>query len=629
MSLQYVLNSEMDRSRYKRPSMQVQGHTTKNTFGNSVFVPKALPARPHAMPHRPAVYAPVQRPHSSFAANPSVTPKSPVRQYVQPVSPQLASPNPVRTIPVQQHTAAQNVTEPKPIFARSLAPTAPTPVTPAPSQPLAAPSRAYEVPAPTVSRPTHIALNMALPGEESPSALARLSKHARWYTVRRWGMRAMAVAVVLVVTTGGLLFSQGFLKVNKVFKGGTATAAALKSNVDPNLLKGEGSGRVNVLLLGRGGGTHDAPDLTDTMMVASVDPVNHTTVLISIPRDLWVNVPDAGVMKINAAWETGEFKYLGKNTPGSTDTKAIQAGFKQVDQVVESVLGINIDYNTIVDFKAFQQAVDTVGGVSLDVPADLVDPTMAWENNNNPVLATAGIQTFTGGKALMYARSRETSSDFARSQRQRSLLLALKDKVDTAGTLSNPLKISGLLNAFGNNVSTDLSLGNASRLYSILRKVGDNSITSVGLSDGTNQYVTTGNINGQSVVLPKAGLFNYGEIQQYLRSQLKDPYIVKENAKVLVLNGTTTPGLASAKANELKSFGYNVMSTGNTPNTGWTQTTLIDLTHKDKYTKHYLEEHFKQTAANSLADSTIPTNGADFVIIVGSDEATPTTNQAH
>ncbi len=474
----------------------------------------------------------------------------------------------------------------------------------------------------------HLPMDMELPGEASPSVLARLSS-TQWHQVRRWGLRSAVALVVLVITAGGLLFSQSFLKAHKVFKGGTGTAAALKANVDPGLLKGEGSGRVNILLLGRGGGNHDAPDLTDTMMLASVDPINHTTALISIPRDLWINLPDAGVMKINAAWETGEFKYLGKNTYGSTDPKAIQAGFAEADVAVEQVLGVNIDYNAIVDFKAFQQAVDTVGGVNIDVPSDLVDPTMAWENNNNPVLARAGIQVFNGPQALRYVRSRETSSDFARSQRQRSLLVALKDKVESLGTLSNPLKISGLLNAFGDNVSTDLSINNANRLFGIIRGVGDSSVSSVGLADDTNQYVTTGNINGQSVVIPKAGLFNYNGIQNYIRSQLKDPYIVREHAKILVLNGTTVAGLASTKADELKSYGYNVVGTGNTPNAGWSQTILVDLTHKDKYTRHYLEQHFNLTAANSLADKTIATNGADFVIIIGSDEATVTPTAAH
>lgn len=594
-------------------------------------MPEALPTRPQIVSTE-GVSAPVP---ASLAAAPA--PLRPVHeqpsQAVMPVSPAL------QPRPVAAPRSLSPVAQRRPVFQTTQMP-APTPIPVEQQRPVAVPPP-VSVPAPAPERPVaeqpvpanpqfarHLSLDMDLPGAESTSALERLS-HPKWRSVRRWSVRVGVATIVLMVTVGGFLFSQGFLKAHKVFKGGTATAAALKANVDPALLKGEGSGRVNILLLGRGGGTHEAPDLTDTIMIASVDPINHTTALISIPRDLWVNVANAGVMKINAAWETGEFKYLGKAKVGSTDPKAIQAGFDVIDQVVSDSFGITPDYNVIVDFKAFQQAVDTVGGVNMDVPTDLVDPTMAWENANNPVLAKAGIQVFNGPQALRYARSRETSSDFARAQRQRSLLLALKDKVDTLGTLSNPVKISGLLSAFGDNVSTDLSLSNANRLYGILKQVGDSSVNSIGLADAGHQYVTTGNINGQSVVIPKAGLFNYSDIQSYIRSQLKDPYIVRENAKILVLNGTTVAGLASTKADELKSYGYNVVATANTPNSGWTQTTLVDLTKTKKYTRHYLEEHFNQTAANELSDKTIPTNGADFVIIVGSDEATVTPTQTH
>ena len=472
-------------------------------------------------------------------------------------------------------------------------------------------------------------IDMSLPGEDSPPHFKLAGYSVKWRGLRRVAFRGLAVALVLIITMGGLLFSQSYLKLHKVFKGGTGTAAALRDNVNPNLLKGEGRGRVNILLMGRGGANHDAPDLTDTMMLASVDPVNHTSTLLSIPRDFWVNVPGQGVMKINAAWETGEFKYLGKISPGSTDPKAISAGFSMVDQTVENVMGITIDYNMMVDFQAFQQAVDNVGGVTINVPTTLVDPTMAWQNGGSATLATAGVQAFDGTHALNYVRSRETTSDFARAQRQRSVLLALKDKIETLGTISNPLKLSGLLNTFGNNVQTDLSLGNASRLYGILKGVGASKVTSIGLDNTTTPgaipYVTTGNINGQSIVLPKAGLFQYGDIQQFVRSQLKDPYIMKENARIFVLNGSTMPGLATTKANELKSYGYDVVQVGNTPASGWTKTTLVDLTHgKDKYTKNYLEERLNVKAMPSLSDTTIPTNGADFVIIIGSDEANPT-----
>jgi LCP family protein required for cell wall assembly len=471
---------------------------------------------------------------------------------------------------------------------------------------------------------------MNLPGNDSPSRLGAMFARTKWQGTRRMAFRGVAVALILVITMGGLLFSQGYLKLHSVFKGGTGTAAALNPNVSPELLKGEGSGRVNILLLGRGGGNHDAPDLTDTMMLASVDPINHTSTLVSLPRDLWVNVPKQGVMKLNAAWEAGEFKYLGKTTAGSTDPKAIKAGFDTVDQTVHDVLGIDVNYNMLVDFQAFQQAVDTVGGVNVNVPSDLVDPTMAWENGNNPVLAKAGVQNFDGGKALRYVRSRETTSDFARAERQRAMLVALKSKVVSLGTLSNPVKISGLLSSFGNNVQTDLSLRNAQRLYKLTKNISDPDTASIGLADGANQYVATGNINGQAVVLPKAGLFNYGAIQQFVRSQLKDPFIVREKAKVVVLNGTAIPGLAAAKAAELETYGYNVTGSGNTPSSGWTQTRLIDLSHgKKKYTKHYLEKRLGVTSSTVLPDNSIQANGADFVIIIGSDETIPTQSQTN
>lgn len=427
---------------------------------------------------------------------------------------------------------------------------------------------------------------------------------------------------MVVLVGGGIFFGSGLLRAGNVFKGGTASVAALKENVAPQLLKGEGAGRINVLLLGRGGSNNSAPDLTDTMMLASIDPVNKTATLLSIPRDFWVKVPGSGTMKINAAYETGVFKYLGKVETGSTNPKAISAGFDSVDQVVESVLGVTVNYNVLVNFDAFSQAVDAVGGVNINVPTDLYDPTMAWENGNNPFLARAGQQLMGGKQALIYARSRETSSDFARAERQRALMMAIKQKVETLGTLSNPLKITGLLNSFGNNVVTDFSLSDVSRFASIVKGISDTSVSSASLADPNNTQVTTGNMNGQSIVLPKAGLFKYGPIQNYVRSALKDGYILKENAKILVLNGTLVPGLATKKADELKAYGYNIIGTGNAPGGAYPETSLVDLTHgAKKYTQNYLEQRFNVKATTVMPDNTIQTNGADFVIIVTANES--------
>ena len=161
----------------------------------------------------------------------------------------------------------------------------------------------------------------------------------------------------------------------------------------------------------------------------------------------------------------------------------------------------------------------------------------------------------------------------------------------------------------------------------IIKQVPDAKTSSLGLSDAPNNYVTTGTLAGQSIALPSAGLFNYGKLQAYIRTQLKDPYLIKENSRITILNGTQIEGLAGTKANELKTLGYNVTQTGNAPTTNYIQTTLVDLSHgKNNHTKKYLEQRLGVTAITELPDNSIKANGTDFVIILGSDEAPPSQN---
>jgi LCP family protein required for cell wall assembly len=445
-----------------------------------------------------------------------------------------------------------------------------------------------------------------------------------------WGTRAVVVGLVLILVVGGLLFGKGYFKLKKVFNG-SSSAAALQSSVDPTKLKGEGDGRVNILLLGVGGSGHDGGDLTDTIMIASIDPVNNQAVLFSVPRDLWVKMPNnyiANYQKLNAAYESGKYKYLGKQDISNANSKAVDAGFAAVDSTVERVMGVPIHYNLLVNFQAFKQAIDTVGGVTVNAPEQLYDPTMAWENDRSPVLAKLGINTFDGKHALNYVRSRETTSDFSRSQRQRAVMLALKEKVVNAGTLANPVKISNLLSAFGDNVKSDISLNDMTRLASIAKKISNDKVQSVGLADTSTSYVTTGNINGLSVVQPKAGLEDYTAIQSFVRSKLKDGYISQENAKVTVLNGTVTPGLATEKAADLKSYGYNVGTVDNAPTNDFTTTQIIDTNPQKskKYTLNYLKNRYHITSISTTLPTGIVRGGADIVIILGSDAAVSTQN---
>ena len=436
--------------------------------------------------------------------------------------------------------------------------------------------------------------------------------------VRRIVWSSVIGLVLTVLGVGGFLTWRAYANLHKVFHGTTAVAALTNKPVTPDLLKGEGDGRINVLLLGIGGPDHEGPDLTDTIVLMSVDPVNNTASMLSIPRDLWVKQPVnyfGSVQKINAAYESGKYHYIGKLDPTNNNTNAVQAGFVSADQVISNVLDVKINYHVLVDFQAFRQAIDAVDGVTVDVPTQLYDPTMQWENHNNPVLADVGIQQMDGVKALLYARSRETTSDFARAERQRQILVALKDKVLTAGTLSNPAKIEGLMNAFGNNVYSDLSTQGASRLFSIIKKVSDTQIASLDLTQPPHKLVTTDHVGATSVVRPIAGFDSYADIQTYVHTQLLDGYLLKEHAPVTVVAPTTAG--ASATSDLLKTYGYNVTATAITT-APFTGPVLVNLSHnKYPFTLHYLEERYGVRAVTTLpAGLTLAPGPVKFVIIV-------------
>jgi LCP family protein required for cell wall assembly len=462
-------------------------------------------------------------------------------------------------------------------------------------------------------------LDMRVPGAEQLLRKRPITIFSRWRFIRSPAFKTAATSLGVLLVVGGWLLGQAYLNLQRSF-GNKATVVSLQKKVDPHLLKGEGDGRVNILLLGNGGRGHEAPDLTDTIMVASIDPVNNKVALVSIPRDLWISLPGHGSMKLNAAFETGKYDYLGKIDSSNANDKAIQAGFATADQAIEQVLGINIHYNALVNFISFKKAVDTIGGVTVDVPETLYDRSMAWENGWNPVLAKKGRQIFDGKHALIYVRSRHSSSDFARSNRQRAVLTAIKNKVVTLGTLSNPIKISQLLNTFGNNVKTDLSLQDAGRVYALTKGIADKSIKSIGLGDN-NTLVTTGRVGNQSIVLPTAGLTDYSEIQTYIRQQLPDGYIVKEHAKVLVLNATTDPDFGKNEVTELATYGYQVAG-GDGYGTTMAETQLIDLSHgTKKYTENYLQHHYAVKATSTLPGG-VQAGDADFIIVLGNNETT-------
>lgn len=446
----------------------------------------------------------------------------------------------------------------------------------------------------------------------------------------RTAAKSFAILLIALVIGVSSLFAYGYIKARNIFKGDGEGAAALQKDVDPAKLNGEGDGRVNILLLGKGGPGHEGPDLTDTLLLASIDPVQNEVALVSVPRDMYVKNEGGYSMKINSVYATAKQARLANGSETDSDKEASEiAGLKAVKNSVSEVLGIPVHYYMMIDFTAFEEAINTVGGITIDVKSP-VSEQMYLNGKNYFLNVKSGTQDFDSLKAFAYVRCRhcDNRSDFGRTERQREVILALQQKVLTLGTFSNPFKVVELLGNFGNRVRTDLNgVDEIKRLYEIGQQIGSDKIVSVGLADPPNVLVGTDMIGDQSVVLPTAGLYQYDEIHKYIRNNLRDAYLKSEDAKVLILNGSGTPGLATATSIELESYGYNVIGVDNAPTSDYVANQLIDLTNGAKrYTKSYLERRLGLTSTTQAPDGVPGTVEADFVIILGTNEITKTTN---
>ncbi len=494
-------------------------------------------------------------------------------------------------------------------------------------------TRAFSAPAlesPGLRRP---GLQAGAAGAGKKRRLFKLKKRKAGQSKKRtktnMKLRISAIAGVCILLLGGGLALRAYLISRGIFKGGGSSAILNNQNVDPSLLKGEGDGRVNVLILGKGGEEQrDGPELTDTLIVASIDPIAKEAALLSIPRDLWVKSPSGYQSKINEVYVNAKSAALNdypfqQRTSNEATQKAEKTGIDAIKSTLTTSLGVPIHYYAMIDFTGFRKAIDTVGGIDIDVKEPLIDGTMAWLNGGRATIAGKGWQSFDGHRALMYARSRmgTNGTDFGRAERQREVILALKEKVLSLGTLANPIKLNQLLGDFGHHVTTDFSINEILRLYDLAKEIPGDKVASAGLDDLVKGDSTTVSGRALSIQVPKAGWNDFSEIQNYTRNIMRDAFLKQEDAKIAVLNGTETAGLATRKSTELKSFGYNIVSVGDAPTKTYTSTVLVDLRGgKNKYTLNYLEKRLGVKAVGSLPDSSINTSDADFVIILGSNE---------
>lgn len=467
-------------------------------------------------------------------------------------------------------------------------------------------------------------------GRRSRGLRGTTVRQSRWQRIKeRLTLKRVVITfLILVMLVVGWVGGKFLYNAQKLFGGN------IFGVFSSTKLKGEDDGRVNILLAGNSADDvgHNGGQLTDSIMVISIDTKNNKAFMLSIPRDLWVRVPGDGRQKINGAYVVGE------NTNYKRDGYP-EGGMGALEQVVSQNLGMPIQYYALVNYNAMKQAVDAVGGVDITVKSDdprgLYDPNIDWTTKGPLVKLTNGPHHLNGQQALNLARARGDSyrsygfagSDFTRTENQRQLLLALKTKAVSAGTLANPAKLTNLSDAIGNNVQTDFKLSEVRRLYDIMKNVSNNNIQSLSLNDANGKsllegYTTAG---GQSALVPAAGVDDFSDIQAFLRQKTSSNQMVQEAAKIAVLNGTETTGLAGKVKQQLKSKQLNVTKVGDAGNTGQLTTTIIDVsTGKKPATRAALVKIFGSnvTTQNPYGN----TYDADFIIVVGKDRATTSTS---
>lgn len=352
-------------------------------------------------------------------------------------------------------------------------------------------------------------------------------------------------------------------------------------------LKGEERDRVNILLLGMGGRGHDGGYLTDTIMIASIEPSTDKVSMISIPRDMAVPIEDYGWQKINHVNAYAEME-----EPGS--------GGLAISQAVSDLLEMPIDYYVRVDFQGFINIVDELGGVDVLVENQLDDysyPIMGqeenpdWNSRFEHLHVEVGEQHMDGSLALKFARSRHgingEGSDFARARRQQLIIQAVKDKALDLKNLFKPAMIAGIIEEFSEHVDTNLKIWEILKLKDMSEDFTKENITSKVIDNSANGLLTeTISEQGAYLLVPKSG--DFSEVQYFVHNIFADAPIElkteveEEHATVEVRNGTWINGLASQMALDLERYGFTVVRIGNSSRQNFQKSVIFDLSYGEK-----------------------------------------------
>ena len=409
----------------------------------------------------------------------------------------------------------------------------------------------------------------------------------------------------------------------------TPVAGGLDLSYEPPAAAAEptNSTRINILLLGIDRRNSKAWGYrTDTMIIVTVDPDYKTVGMMSIPRDLYLQIPGVGEHRINEA-----------NVYGHRDSYPGD-GPALLKRTIEHNFGIPIDYYVMIDFNGFKEIVDTLGGIDVNVPRQLHDTMYPMPKPGDPyaygtVHFDPGWQHMGGERALQYARSRMSTSDFDRADRQQRILLAIREKALSLGLIP---KLPALAATMGNMVKTDMTLQEMTELALLAPQVDMANIKQVVIK---KPMVYGQRVEGAAVQLPRWDLINEAVSDLFDRPIQVEPTptpapptptptlapveiealqkLADEGARIAVQNGTTEPNFAAQVAAALLEQGYQVVEFGDADRLDYASTVIVDYTGKT-FTLESLIARFEVTPENVRRSPNLRSQ-IDIRIIIGQD----------
>jgi LCP family protein required for cell wall assembly len=394
-----------------------------------------------------------------------------------------------------------------------------------------------------------------------------------------------------------------------------------EENTGPTAQAWDGTSRVNILVMGldyRDWEAGQGPSRTDSMILFSLDPVKKTASMLSIPRDLWVNIPGYNYAKINTAYFLGEAYKI----PGGGPALAVQT--------VEEFLGVPIQFYAQIDFYAFVEFIDDMQCLDLNVEDKI---TIGRIGEDGVKTLYPGVQCLDGKDVLGYARERHTQGDdFARSRRQQQVIMAIREQILTFNMLPTLIAKSPVLyKDLSSGIRTNLNLQQITQLAISASQVPEGNIRRAEITPDMLYSGTSP--DGLSILIPipdeirvlRDQLFSEGSSIAPVAAATNPAATVdatelmkEEQARVTVKNGSSTGGLAGKTAEYLRSLGINVVEETNADQPS--SLTTITVVNGKPYTISYLANLMKVDSA-AIINRFDPNASTDIIVTIGDNWA--------